>query len=335
MKPVISILMPAKNAAKYLEECLDSIVNQSVQNWELLVVDDHSTDNTIEILNEYRDRDPRVSVWKNEGKGIIDALRTAFRKASGNFITRMDADDIMSMHKLRNLFELVKEVTHPCVAVGKVEYFSEGILGDGFKQYAEWLNGLGENHVKHFDEIFKECVIPSPAWMCSRDHLQMIGAFDESRYPEDYDLCFRFCVHNFEVRKTKDLVHHWRDYPERTSRNDEHYKDHRFLDLKMYYFINHFKANDRPLVIWGTGKTAKKIALSLNENGITYHWVTDNSKKIGHNIYGTIVEHFSKVKELNDAQVIVRVANKEEQQQIKDFLEKLKLEKKLDVYYFC
>jgi len=326
--------MPAKNAAIYLNECLDSIINQTIHSWELIVANDHSTDNTPEILRDYQDKDKRITVLENQGNGIIEALRTAYAHSNGSYITRMDADDIMLPKKLEALLKIVQGQKAKRVAVGKVKYFSNGALGQGFIRYADWLNGLGDDN-SHFDEIFKECVIPSPAWMCSRENLDLINAFDESRYPEDYDLCFRFCTHGFETRSTDEIVHRWRDYPDRTSRTDEHYKDHRFVELKMHYFNHYFIDHSKALVLWGTGKTAKKMALSLNAKGIKYRWVTDNTKKIGHNIYGCIVEHFSIIDSLQEAQILVRVANNEEQLKIKDYLRSASLRSDFQVYYFC
>ena len=97
----ISILMPVKNAALFLRECLDSIVNQEESNFELIAVDDHSTDSSLKILEEYQKKDPRIQVYKNKEHGIIAALRLAYKKSSGILITRMDSDDIMSLHKLK------------------------------------------------------------------------------------------------------------------------------------------------------------------------------------------------------------------------------------------
>ncbi|MFB0997534.1 MAG: glycosyltransferase family 2 protein, partial [Flavobacteriales bacterium] len=69
----VSIITPVKNGAQFLVECLDSIVNQTHQNWELLIVNDSSTDETQSILEEYAQQDNRIVVSQNKGKGIIDA----------------------------------------------------------------------------------------------------------------------------------------------------------------------------------------------------------------------------------------------------------------------
>ena len=90
---IISILMPVKNTALFLNECLDSIVNQNELNFELIAIDDHSTDESYSILNNYSNKDSRIKVFKNSGKGIIEALRLAYNKSSGSLITTVAPDN--------------------------------------------------------------------------------------------------------------------------------------------------------------------------------------------------------------------------------------------------
>ena len=140
--PLISIVMPVRNASAYLDECLNSIVNQTYKNWELLAVDDHSTDTSFEILQNHASKEERISVLKNIGKGIIPALRLAFENSSGELITRMDADDIMLSKKIELLkSQLIgKGKGHICTAF--VEYFSETPLGDGYQKYQTYRHYL-------------------------------------------------------------------------------------------------------------------------------------------------------------------------------------------------
>ena len=99
-KSLISILIPFKNTESYLVECLDSIVNQTYTNWELLIVDDGSTDTSYQIVQNYAIKDARIHLLSNGGSGIIEALRTGYKQAKGRFVTRMDSDDVMALNKL-------------------------------------------------------------------------------------------------------------------------------------------------------------------------------------------------------------------------------------------
>jgi len=102
-KPLVSILVPFKNTEAFLPECIRSITNQTYNNWELLIVDDNSTDKSFSIVEDYAITDGRIKLLKNNGNGIIDALRLALKESNGDLITRMDSDDIMVLNKLEVL----------------------------------------------------------------------------------------------------------------------------------------------------------------------------------------------------------------------------------------
>ena len=109
MRPSVSVIMPVKNAMPYLSACLDSILNQTFKDWELIAVNDGSDDDSEETLLAYARSDSRICVYNNSGTGIIPALQLAYKKSSGNYIHRMDADDLMLPEKLQSLLDLLKE----------------------------------------------------------------------------------------------------------------------------------------------------------------------------------------------------------------------------------
>lgn len=298
--PLISILMPVKNAGDFLQPCLESILSQTEGNWELIAVNDHSNDGSGELLRSCGDA--RIKVIENEGQGIIPALRLALEASSGQLVTRMDADDLMAEGKLASMKRDLINSGPGHVALGLVEYICEG---EGFRKYAEWLNGLTREG-RNFEEIYKECVIPSPCWMVWREDLLKCGAFDSGRYPEDYDLCFRFRGGGLKCLPCSEVLHVWRDHPDRASRNDENYADNRFLDLKLDYFLKYESGGE--LVLWGAGKKGKFLAAALMNRGVDFRWVCNNEKKIGREIRGKLIEDCKVVNSIPSAQVIVAVA---------------------------
>lgn len=332
--PQVSILMPVKNAMPYLTECLESIIAQSFQEWELIAINDHSTDESGALLNNYAAQDARIITYDNNGKGIIDALRLAYTHSRGDCITRMDADDIMRKDKLQVLIDNLKQSEKRSIAIGKVEYFSETTLGEGYKKYADWLNGLTEVG-SNFDDLYRECVIPSPCWMVHRLDLDQIGAFSSDRYPEDYDLTFRMYQGGLKCIPCQEPIHLWRDHGERSSRNDDNYSDNRFLDIKLHNFINYDHNPSRPLIVWGAGRKGKQIVQSIQQRVNDLHWICDNPNKIGHNIYGHILSSPELIPQLKQAQIIIAVANPEEQERILQMMRSMELETMKDYYFFC
>ncbi|MBT8257808.1 MAG: glycosyltransferase [Bacteroidia bacterium] len=331
---LVSILTPFKNSAIYLEECLDSIIAQSYQNWELIMVNDHSSDHGAQIARAYSEADPRIQVFQNDESGIIPALRLAFRKSKGQFLTRMDSDDIMMPDKLKLMTEQLTQNGRGHLALGLVKYFSEYGISDGYQKYEKWLNLLtlaGDN----YSEIYKECVIPSPCWMAYRDDFIKCGGFEPDRYPEDYDLTFRFYENNLKCLPSSKLLHQWRDYPERTSRNHIHYAQNYFLEIKTHYFLKLNYDRSRPLTIWGAGFKGKKVASLLLENQVPFHWICDNPKKIGKSIYDQPMLPFEALDQLNNPQSIITVANSKAQEEIRRHLNKLKMKSMIDYFFFC
>lgn len=327
-QPVISILMPVKNTGVYLKECLQSILNQTFRNWELIAVDDNSQDMSFDVLSNFSKIDSRVTVLHNSGTGIIDALRLAYQHSSGTFITRMDSDDIMEVDKLELMHYQLKLKGEGHIAVGLVNYFSAENLGEGYRNYATWLNKLTSNE-SNFLDIYKECSIPSPCWMVSRLDFDRCGGFSSDVYPEDYDLAFRFRKIALKITAINKTIHQWRDYKSRTSRIDKNYSDNRFAELKIMYFLDQDLDSTIPLILWGAGNKGKKIASLLTDEGIQFQWVCNNPKKIGKDIYGIVLQDLPALSVFSNAQIIVAVSSPKDSNEV----EKLILENSQHRYF--
>ncbi|OIQ29127.1 MAG: glycosyl transferase family 2 [Bacteroidetes bacterium MedPE-SWsnd-G2] len=332
--PLISIIIPFKNTGKYLEVCLQSIITQTHKNWELLIVDDNSSDNSFEIVNQFAQTDHRITLLKSKGTGIIDALQTGYAMAKGEFITRMDSDDRMEHDKLKTMISQLLEYGTGHIALGLVSYFSENGVGNGFMEYETWLNQL-TSEGKNFQSIYKECVIPSPCWMVHKTDFDACGGFNSNIYPEDYDLAFRFYKHNYKCIPCNQVLHYWRDYGERASRNDSNYSKNSLLDIKLKYFIALELNTAIPLVLWGAGQKGKRMAQQLIDQNIEFNWICDNPKKIGKDIYGKKLLPFNQLKQLENPQSIITVANKTAQQEIRLYLQSLGKKEMEDYYFFC
>jgi glycosyltransferase involved in cell wall biosynthesis len=331
----ISILMSFYNAAPFLRECLDSALSQTETSWEFILVNNHSTDSGPAIAREYARKDPRFRLFENDGEGIIPALRTAYKQARGRLITRMDADDIMPPGKLAALRKSLEARGPGHLSTGLVSYFShEGPVGEGYRRYADWLNELTRNGA-NFRDVYRECVIPSPCWMCFREDLDRAGAFAPDIYPEDYDLCFRFYRENLSVAPVREVLHLWRDYPSRTSRNDPRYANPFYFELKLPRFVELEKPHDRDLVLWGGGAKGKSIAKWLIEKKQNFHWVVGMPSKQGHVVYGKTIHSESFIRRLPDPLVIIAVSMPPEQLKIEQFLLALNLSRGKDFFFFC
>lgn len=132
-EPLISIIVPAYNCEQFIKETIYSIIKQTYRNLEIIIVDDHSTDQTLEICKDLEKLDTRVKSYSCEGKGVSDARNSGINKANGEFIAFVDADDLVSSEHIMDLYSTSKE--HPGY-LSKCSYQSSRLRHLETKHYA-------------------------------------------------------------------------------------------------------------------------------------------------------------------------------------------------------
>jgi glycosyltransferase involved in cell wall biosynthesis len=267
--PQLSIITPVKNAEKWLMACIESVRSQDYQDWEWIFVDDHSRDNTPEILRKYCAEDARVQYHPNQGEGILPALQMALDLCRGKFVSRMDADDLMPPGRLSKMVELLANSRPQTVVTGLVEYFGDAEISPGYREYQQWLNTNLQSS-NPWEQIYRECIIASPNWMMRKQDLMEAGGFDDLGYPEDYDLCFRWYRQAFQLAVIPEVTLHWHEHPERTSRSSPDYQQTAFFKLKLTRFLEIDYQPQRPLCLWGTGTKARLARKVLRQHKLRF-----------------------------------------------------------------
>ncbi|MBQ2654652.1 MAG: glycosyltransferase [Methanobrevibacter sp.] len=105
----VSVIMPVFNAEEYLKESIDCILNQSLSDWELICVDDGSSDSSLDMLNDFKTKDERIKVYHQENRGGGAARNVALTHATGEYVYFMDADDSIKENALEKLYQLCEE----------------------------------------------------------------------------------------------------------------------------------------------------------------------------------------------------------------------------------
>ncbi len=334
-QPLVSIIMAVKDTAPYLHDCIDSIINQTYQNWELIAVNDHSSDATPDILRAYSEQDSRVRYFDSDKPKLIPTLQVAYAQVKGELINRMDSDDKMPLDKIEVLVDEWLKFGKGTVIAGGTEHFvDEGEVGDGFLKYERWLNEVARTS-SHYQEIYKECVIPSHCWIIHKEDFDAVDAFNPLVYPEDYDLCFRFYRHGLKVVGIDKILHFWRDRSNRISRTWEEYKDNRYFDLKLRFFYELDRDRSRPLVLWGAGRNGKDMARLIQSYDDTFEWVCDNENKIGKDIYGVIMKGFDTVPSMVNPQIMVVVSSPDGKKEILEQLTQWEKKPVDDFWFFA
>ncbi|WP_343636775.1 glycosyltransferase family A protein [Fluviicola sp.] len=299
---LISILTPYRNAEKYIRETALSIIGQTHENWQWILVNDHSTENELDAIADLLN-DSRIILLENEGRGIVDALCTAFTKSDGEYVTRMDADDVMPDFKLECfLKELQTKEAH--IVTGKVNYFSAtGSISPGYLAYEKWLNGRVDQQ-DFYTHIYRECSLASGNWMMRKADLKKCGGFEGLNYPEDYDLLFRWYDAGFEVKGLDLVTHLWRDHDTRTSKTSVHYQQKAFFSLKINRFIDLNWDSDQHLIVNGTGQKGRLTAKVLIDRKVPFIWVSHEPEKFQRVIFGHPVLGIHEIPSSGQAQIL-------------------------------
>lgn len=299
---LISILTPYRNAEKYIRETALSILEQTHTDWEWILVNDHSQENELEVIADLL-HDPRIRLLENKGKGIVDALCTAFSEAKGVYVTRMDADDVMPSFKLTRFLETLENGIDRIVT-GKVKYFSDvGPISPGYMVYEKWLNDRVDNS-DFYGQIYRECTIASGNWMIRKVDLEKCGGFSGLNYPEDYDLLFRWFEAGFSIKGIDLVTHLWRDHDLRTSKTSEDYQQKAFFSLKINRFIELDWDPQQKLIVNGTGQKGRLTAKILIEKEIPFNWVTHEPEKFPKGILGHPIVGLNEIPSCNRAQIL-------------------------------
>jgi len=109
LTPKISVIMPVYNGEKFLREAIESILNQTYSDFEFIIANDGSTDKTLDIIIEYQEVDPRIVILKGEKQGLVKTLNDAIQISKGDYIARMDADDISFSRRFEKQIELIEK----------------------------------------------------------------------------------------------------------------------------------------------------------------------------------------------------------------------------------
>ncbi|CAL1240839.1 glycosyltransferase family 2 protein [Candidatus Methylocalor cossyra] len=191
---IVTVLMPVYNAERYLRETLTSVSAQTLDQFEILVVDDGSTDRSAEILEDYRAHEPRLRILRQPNGGISAALNAGLRAAKGTLIARMDADDLMFPQRLERQRDFL--AAHP--ELGFCASFMEMIDATG-RTFGEYCPGpLTTADLQRQMALRQAITYTHPTVMYRTALVRRLGGYDPSYEPcEDMELFGRMILSGF------------------------------------------------------------------------------------------------------------------------------------------
>ena len=305
--PLVSVLLPARDASATLAASLRSIRRQRFTDWECIVVDDGSRDDTLARAREMAAADARFVIVATPPRGLVAALNTGLASCRGELVARMDADDLM--HRDRLAAQVQALAAAPVLwGVGThVRIFPRSQLGTGWRAYERWLNGI-DSAARVRAEAFVECPVVHPTLMLRRTALADLGYRDVG-WPEDYDLVLRALARGLEIGVVPRRLLAWRDGARRLSRTGEAYALPRFAAIKAAFLAEQFLAATEGYVLWGYGGTGRALRRALQAHGkrVT-HVIEVHPGRLGNTIHGARVVPPDVLPSLAPLPVVVSVA---------------------------
>lgn len=287
--PAVSVLIPVHNAASTVDQALGSIKAQTFQDWEAIVVDDGSTDDTRRLLESWGRRDTRFRILRRrERRGLVESLNEALAAAQAPLVARMDADDISLPRRLEA--QVARVGVGDVAAVGcKLRYFPDEAVAEGARRYEAWLNSLITPE-EHDRDIFVECPLAHPTMLLRAEALRAVGGYRECGWPEDYDLCLRLWAAGHRMAKVAEPLFLWRESPHRTSRTHPAYAEKAFMRCKAHYLGQTLLAGGKPAILFGAGPVGKLLGRALVLEGLDIRAFVDvDPRKVGGEMYGAPV----------------------------------------------
>jgi glycosyltransferase involved in cell wall biosynthesis len=288
--PRVSVLLPVRDAEGTLGACLDSLLGQTLEDIEILAVDDASRDGSSERLRRAARQDPRLIVLEGAGLGLVAALNLGLASARAPLLARMDADDVAHPERLAAQAQRLR--SDPCLDVlgCGVELIEDPELpAPGMRAYVAWQNSLLD-HESIVREMFVESPLVHPSVMMRREGLVGLGGYRQFPGPEDYDLWLRALGAGLRFAKLRDVLLGWRDSPARLTRSDSRYAPDRFREVKIAALEEGLLRGGREVVVWGSGPIGKAWAVALRRAAHRIAaFVEVDVRKIGGQIHGAPV----------------------------------------------
>jgi len=258
--------MPCSNVADTVDEAVESILAGTFPDFEIVAVDDGSTDATAGRLQAWSQREGRVRVLERGHAGIIPALNAGLAACRAPLVARMDADDRCHAERLERQVALLHAQPELALVGSLVEGFPAGGVRGGFQAYIDWLNHLVD-HEAITREIFIESPLAHPSVMFRKRWVEQVGGYQERGWPEDYDLWLRLYLAGARFAKVPEVLLYWREHSDRLTRIDARYAVSQFLRAKAHYLMLGPLSERDAVIIWGAGQMGRRIAKHLDRAG--------------------------------------------------------------------
>lgn len=277
--PIVSVIVPFKNAEKTLQEAVESLLCQSFSSLEIILVDNASEDGSRAVAERLAASDNRIILVEERQEGVARANNKGMQLAKGEYIARMDADDRAFPDRMEKQLEFLYKHPEIDACGGKVEHWPFIPESRGLQAYVDWSNELLTSEEIYLNR-FVELPVINPTLFFRRNILTKVALYQQGDFPEDYEMQLRWMEAGIRFGKVVSPVIQWRDTSGRLTRSDSRYSVEAFFKVKSEYLSRWLLAkNKEEVLVWGAGKKARQRVSFLRNYGIKVCGYIDVDRK--------------------------------------------------------
>lgn len=315
--PKVSVIIPYSNSENCLENAVRSILNQTFDDFQILLINNNSTDNSPNIAWMLSAEDKRISLYTERRAGVSYAANLGIKNSKGLYISFMDANDYSFPERLARQVEYLDKHENIDIVSSLINYNTDIIKSGHFRDYANWTNTIIE-----YEDIFINRFIDQPfvssTIMVRKNVFEEHGYFLHGDFPESYELILRWLSIGLKIYKIPEVLLSWNNVSSRIIHNSQKYRPAAYYTIKSIFLAQWLNDNDHPYVwIWGAGHLSRKRVEFIENAGIFIEGYID---VVNRTLEDSFCIHFNDFNWDAESFVISYVGDKIERSKVREFL---------------
>ncbi|SHI41890.1 Glycosyl transferase family 2 [Clostridium cavendishii DSM 21758] len=258
---MISVIMPVYNCEDYVSQSIECILNQTFKDFEFIIIDDGSTDNTLDIIKYYAEKDNRIVCISRENRGLVRSLNEGIKISNRKYIARMDADDLCTLDRLEKQYSYMEKNNNVDFLGCDYEVFFDNDVFD-VENRIELNNFDAEEFI-----IGKGYSICHPSFFIRKEVLNKLLNYDlENNFAEDLALQIKFLKNNIKIGILDETLIKVRKHIDSKSNKETNLNAIETMKLRVDYIYNKYNLINKKVFIWGAGGGGQLVANYLTSS---------------------------------------------------------------------
>lgn len=313
----VSVIIPYSNNENNLEKAVRSILNQTFDDFQILLINNNSTDNSPNIAWMLSSEDKRINLYSERRQGLSYAFNLGIKNAKGSYIAFMDANDFSFPERLAKQVDFLNKHEEVDIVSSLINYNSDKIKTGPYRNYANWTNTLTEYEDIYLNRFVDQPLVTS-SLMVRKNVLDEHGCLQHGDFPESYELILRWLSIGLKIFKIPEILLSWNNVSSRIIHNSQKYRPAAYYTIKSIFLAQWLNDNDHPYVwIWGAGHLSRKRVEFIENAGVFIEGYID---VVNRTLEDSFCIHFNDFNWDAESFVISYVGDKIARSKVREFL---------------